>query len=113
MTTQPLLLDVPRNQTRLDRWKQLHGVETYCSTVFLEDDDRWVSVCKPQLVKAFGAYGINSEMNLPEIFSHVCRLIDDAGYAGYGASEEIACFHLAESLQMPWTEGLERPRITP
>lgn len=105
MTTQPLLLDVPRNQTRLDRWKQLHDVTTMdwpeLPLTEAYDEDRpchgqtW---CCYQETKNAGAFSWSS-------------LIGEG--IGAGMTEEDACFDWAERNGVPWTEGLERPRITP
>jgi hypothetical protein len=80
MSEQPDLLTVPTNRTRLQLWKERHGVTT--------------ELFPPSL----GDLG-------PVWFASVYA--GDVPLAQKGDTEEDACFVLAEKLRLPWLENVK------
>lgn len=95
---EPLLFDVPRNKTRLQLVKEQHGIETHDSEASM-GDARWLALLMPACRKL--GYGVTEQSNMVEIMAHVGRLVDEAGYSGYGPTEADAVLALAAQNKIP------------
>lgn len=66
-----LFPDLPRNKTRMEIWKEAHGVKSSVSDIPDVPENKWFAYSEKE---------------------NMC----------FGASEEDACFNLAERMKLPW-----------
>jgi len=104
-----LFPDLPRNKTRLDVWKELHGAITHCAGFPKPSPTNWAATTRAILDSYAGGYGVKKGDDFPTVCAHVQRLLAEAEQIGYGATEEDACFALAQYQRMPWLESITLP----
>lgn len=85
MTTQPYLLDVPKNRTKLDVWKERHGV----AVRLIPEDTNYLSAT-------------------PEYHEATVRHAGNTFTVGTGPTEEDACMEVAEKLRLPWLQSINQ-----
>lgn len=77
-----LLLDVPRNRTKLEVWKERHGI--------------WTQPSSPE-VDGFVGFASGKKGALE---------------SDTGEDEEASCFATAERLRLPWLESISQKDLT-
>lgn len=92
------LFDIPRNKTRLEIVKEENGIETADCGDNSMGDARWLALLMPACRKL--GYGVTETSDFMDIMIKVCRLVDEAGYSGYGATEEAAVLELCRQNQI-------------
>lgn len=95
------LFEVPKNKTRLQLAKETHGIETHHAPPGVENP--WCAIHRQLVVDRFSGYGVTEEMSMGEIFSKVCRLLDEMNLVGYGDTEAEAVLDLCRNLNIPIT----------
>lgn len=98
MRGEPELFTVARNETRLEKFKREHGVQTHRSAV----PPPWIALSIPECKEVFSEYGDVGD-TIGEIMSGFCRLIDEGNMLGVGHTEEAACLDLARRMGIPLT----------
>lgn len=89
----PLLFDVPRNETKLDAWKRIHAVTTFeYSPDHLSGQQPW------QALKG-------------NVTEHEDYWIAES--SGGGQTEEDACMTLARILGIAFTESITQQMLEP
>lgn len=99
-----LFPSMPTNRTKLDVWKERHGVWTHNSGA-LDGDRAWLAVAAKQFIADLDVEK-DEATNLFELMANYCRLIDELGYNAEAADEESACFALAQKRGLPWLESI-------
>lgn len=93
-----LLFNVPRNKTRLQIAKETHGIETHHAPAGVENP--WCAIHRQIVEDKFAGYGVTPEMSMGEIFSKVCRLLDESKLVGYGDTEAECVLDLCRNLKI-------------
>lgn len=74
----------PPNKTRLQALMEKHSIETLDSDESM-GNGRWLAMLMPACRKL--GYGVTEKSDMFDIIAKVGRLVDEAGYSGYGPTE--------------------------
>lgn len=94
----PMLFDVPKThpsrKDRIKAFKAANEIQTHKCC-----DGDWMAAHMPSCRKL--GYGVTATSDLFECAAKVCRLMDEAGYTGYGDTEREAIQQVCENLDIP------------
>lgn len=99
----PFLLDVPKDsptrREKIQAFKAKHEIQTHSAGKRGDDLQQWMAGHLPSC-RSLG-YGCTPTSDLFECASHVCRLMDEAGYVAYADTEREAIRELCDNLGIP------------
>jgi hypothetical protein len=89
----------PSPREKLIAFKKKHQIETWhCKGIV---DDPWEAFHMPGCRQIAEAHGVDRNASLPEIVSHVCRLLDEAGLTNSGQTERESIRGLCAVIGIP------------
>lgn len=92
-----MLFDVPIQKTRLEIVMEKYGIETLDSDASM-GNARWMAYLMPACRNL--GYGVTETSDIVDVMMKVCRLVDEAGYSGYGATEMEAVLDVCRNNQI-------------
>lgn len=98
-----MLLDVPRNRTKLDVWKERYGVWTHHAPHCPEAP--WIACAARDFIKTHNVKPEDAT-DIGALFAVWCRIIDEHGFVEESDSEEDACYKLAIVCEWPFLESI-------
>ena len=94
---QPKLFDIPAQQTRLKKFKEIHQIQSHRSAGMTPP---WTALHLPTGRAVAKPYGGTDKSDMFECMAHVCRLLDEAGLVGYGDTEKEAVANAAAAAKI-------------